>query len=603
MSKRPSEVQNVALTIAHGVLATLSLSLVLFAYERALIPLYGSGPTSFLLNKITLASIALSAVHPFKISLNRNRFYAGLALSLAPNATYWIAVWSSRRLKDPVYGPALTHLAVVWPLTFILSTFVVENSPAGSRDSIIPRIVRAGVASILAVRLAQRVWPSVGFLNHISGSEIYLALAGLAYSSWIALFPTKAALPTVSKKQKSKSISRSATSAQIYVKSGLLVGFIAVWWSTYDKLKNPVLPHPLMETFTHPSEPLQVHSAVESVTGLITVGESLVPPGYTGTGNDMYSARYIRASHSILGGVWMGEKVHVLNDELPLKDSFGNSLGDSIYATFVLQEAVRLINSTAKGKRGKWENALIIGLGAGISATSFIRHGINTTIVEIDPAVYEAARTYFGLPDPGPGNVFLEDARSWVSEKRASTDAGHKEKLFDIVVHDCFSGGGVPEHIFTIEFWETLKVLMEPEGVLAVNFAGIIRSESSRMIIHTLERSFGNCRAFHDMFGELSDEIYDTDFINMVLFCTRSPEPIAFRNARYSDYLGSPLRRHVLTTLPKREVNLDAIRTSDESKYVLTDAHNPLGKLQEEQGNHHWSVMREVLPDVHWETY
>jgi spermidine synthase len=105
---------------------------------------------------------------------------------------------------------------------------------------------------------------------------------------------------------------------------------------------------------------------------------------------------------------------------------------------------------------------LISGLGAGISATAFNRHEISTTIVEVDPAVYNAARRYFGVPDPGPGRVFLEDARSWVS-RREKTGA-----LFDFVVHDCFSGGGVPEHIYTLEFWNDLNTLVEPEGTVVV---------------------------------------------------------------------------------------------------------------------------------------
>lgn len=105
---------------------------------------------------------------------------------------------------------------------------------------------------------------------------------------------------------------------------------------------------------------------------------------------------------------------------------------------------------------------LISGLGTGISATAFNKHGISTTIVEIDPAVYDAARRYFGLPDPGAGRVFLEDARTWVS-RREPTAA-----LFDFVVHDCFSGGGVPEHIYTSEFWNDLSTLVEPEGTVVV---------------------------------------------------------------------------------------------------------------------------------------
>ncbi len=41
-----------------------------------------------------------------------------------------------------------------------------------------------------------------------------------------------------------------------------------------------------------------------------------------------------------------------------------------------------------------------------------------------------------------------------------------------------------------------------------------------------------------------------------------------------------------------REIDLKSILSSipegKEAEYVLTDAHNPLGKLQEEQGDHHW---------------
>lgn len=97
-----------------------------------------------------------------------------------------------------------------------------------------------------------------------------------------------------------------------------------------------------------------------------------------------------------------------------------------------------------------------------------MRHHIPTTIVEIDPAVYKAARGFFGLPDPGPGKVFLEDARGWVAGQRAIIKAGSAATRYDIVVHDCFSGGGVPEHIFTMEFWDDMTQIMEPEGILVV---------------------------------------------------------------------------------------------------------------------------------------
>lgn len=87
---------------------------------------------------------------------------------------------------------------------------------------------------------------------------------------------------------------------------------------------------------------------------------------------------------------------------------------------------------------------------------------INTTVVEIDPAVYDYARKYFSLPEPN--QVYIQDGRDWIHD-HASLAA---EDKYDYVVHDCFSGGGVSPHLFTLEFWEELKAIMKSDGVVAV---------------------------------------------------------------------------------------------------------------------------------------
>ena len=104
-----------------------------------------------------------------------------------------------------------------------------------------------------------------------------------------------------------------------------------------------------------------------------------------------------------------------------------------------------------------------------------MRHGISTTIVEIDPVVYDAATRFFGLPASGPGQVFLEDARGWVRNRSASAIASSTTEsgttattLYDIVVHDCFSGGGIPAHLYTQQFWQDLKNIVTPDAVIAV---------------------------------------------------------------------------------------------------------------------------------------
>ena len=90
-----------------------------------------------------------------------------------------------------------------------------------------------------------------------------------------------------------------------------------------------------------------------------------------------------------------------------------------------------------------------------------MHHGLSTSIVEIDPAVYDAAREYFGMQEPAA--AYIEDARGW-AERQASLRNG----TYDIVVHDCFSGGGVPSHLFTMVFWSAIKQILDPDGVVAV---------------------------------------------------------------------------------------------------------------------------------------
>ncbi|KAF9013363.1 spermidine synthase [Cyathus striatus] len=597
-------------SVAECLFAVASLSLILFAYERTLVPLYGFGPTTSHLHLAGLAATVFTSVQPFRISSSNTRLLSGLILSLAPNASYWVATWTARR-KDVFWGPLTTHAIVLGPLVFILTSVINNalhiyfNRTQTQRTSILYRFASTSFAYIISSLVATHVWTHVSALNAISDSQMFLFLAGCSYALWISLYPSPEVHVPSNKNTKKIQKKLPYTSSQIKVV--VFIAFIGLWLNFQDKLSNPVLPHPLHETYTHPFQPLQIHSSVQSNTGLIVVGEMLPPADDLSKNREMHSARYLRASHSILGGVWTHNNVQTLDNIPPVTDSFGAPLGDSIYATFVIQEAARLVNSTDKGKTGNWEHALVIGLGAGISAASFMRHGISTSIVEIDPAVYEAARTYFGLPDPGPGKVFLEDARTWAARRKDVTELGTRGTLFDIVVHDCFSGGGVPEHIFTSEFWEDIKAAMQPDGILVVNFAGVLAGESSLMIVYTLEESFGKCRAFHDVFGELPDEKYQTEFVNMVIFCSKSAQPITFRKSNNPDYLGSPLRRHVLQSMPHREVKLNLIRKDhseeNDAKYLLKDAHNPLGSLQKEQGGHHWELMRQVLPDVHWETY
>lgn len=88
-------------------------------------------------------------------------------------------------------------------------------------------------------------------------------------------------------------------------------------------------------------------------------------------------------------------------------------------------------------------------------------HGIDTTIVEIDPIVFEYAIKYFGLPE-GHTPV-IEDAVSYASYLAQNTT-----QTFDYIVHDVFTGGAEPVDLFTVEFMTDLYSLLKPNGVAAI---------------------------------------------------------------------------------------------------------------------------------------
>ena len=107
--------------VIHGttvVLVYALASLAVFTYERALTPLYACHPTRFLLNKVLFAAIACAAVSPEK----RRKTYllAPVLLAVAPVTSYLVASRTAR-WGDPVWGPVVVHVLVLFPIVFALT--------------------------------------------------------------------------------------------------------------------------------------------------------------------------------------------------------------------------------------------------------------------------------------------------------------------------------------------------------------------------------------------------------------------------------------------------------------------------------------------------
>lgn len=110
-------------------------------------------------------------------------------------------------------------------------------------------------------------------------------------------------------------------------------------------------------------------------------------------------------------------------------------------------------------------NILIIGLGGGTLPSALARIVPEATIdsVEIDPAVVEVAKEYFGF-ETGPGQrVFVEDGRQFVQR------AAREGRRYDIVMLDAFDVDYIPPHLLTVEFFHEIKSILTENGLVVGN--------------------------------------------------------------------------------------------------------------------------------------
>ncbi|MBN8212959.1 MAG: fused MFS/spermidine synthase [Xanthomonadales bacterium] len=108
---------------------------------------------------------------------------------------------------------------------------------------------------------------------------------------------------------------------------------------------------------------------------------------------------------------------------------------------------------------------LVIGLGGGVISTAMRRMdpSIRIDVVELDPAVVEVAKTYFGYREDARLKTYIGDGRVFV---RRQARAGIR---YDLVVIDAYERVYVPEHLMSREFIEEVKSLLAPGGVVASN--------------------------------------------------------------------------------------------------------------------------------------
>ena len=122
------------------------------------------------------------------------------------------------------------------------------------------------------------------------------------------------------------------------------------------------------------------------------------------------------------------------------------------------------------------ERALMIGGGAYSYPKDFLKQFSRATIdvVEIDPGVTKAAKTFFRLVDDSRLNIFTEDARSFLNDS---------DRRYDVICDDAFNSSlSVPFQLATVQAVRRQYDMLNENGVVIANIAGAINGDNGRFL-------------------------------------------------------------------------------------------------------------------------
>eukprot|EP00037_Helgoeca_nana_P016583 m.155939 g.155939 ORF g.155939 m.155939 type:complete len:392 (+) comp23596_c0_seq1:140-1315(+) len=171
----------------------------------------------------------------------------------------------------------------------------------------------------------------------------------------------------------------------------------------------------------------------ETAYGVVEVIDYTAPAG---------AIRFLRCGDSIVGAEWLDPEFK----------------GQSAFLNFAIHQAVVFRDPTPR-------RVLQLGLGAGTVPTALRTAGIYTDIVEINPAVVEAAQAHFHLAD-GPGVTTVSDAVMFLEQTLPKADH------YDVVLMDLFNGSNPACATQTAVLTRIRDHWLSESGILLVNLFG-----------------------------------------------------------------------------------------------------------------------------------
>lgn len=188
----------------------------------------------------------------------------------------------------------------------------------------------------------------------------------------------------------------------------------------------------------------------------------------------------------------------------------------------------------------------IVGLAAGTVArqATAVFGPIPIDGFEIDPAIIEVGRTYFGMNLPNL-NALAEDGR-W--------GLAHSAGGYTLVAVDAYRPPYIPWHMTTREFFETVREKLAPDGVVVINVG---RSPADRRLVDGLAGTMGS----------VFPSIYVVDVpgsFNAMIYATRQPTRVEnlYANILYL-YQQAHVHPLLLRSLERVVLNIQTTPVSD----------------------------------------
>lgn len=222
-------------------------------------------------------------------------------------------------------------------------------------------------------------------------------------------------------------------------------------------------------------------------------------------------------------------------------------------------------------------NVLIIGGGGGIGPQAFWQdyRSPRIDVVDIDPEVFRLAGAYFHYPYAAPGSASGAAAhpsiRSHVTDGRMFL--AQSPDTWDYVVLDAYtSGGRIPKHLISQEFFALAKAKMTADGVLVANIISSLDGSGSRLyrsVAATMASVFGNVVTFPRY-----ERGNDSENLILVSTVTAQELSASLIRQRYQALGGSLLRQPGLAQAVRQARTL-----LPDGGVVLTDDYCPVDSM------------------------